>query len=356
MSGSVRRLGTALLLPAIATITLCGCGGASGPTVHGTMAAAPRRTTGRPTRESPPSEANRLRLTADLERGVTAAAAEGGTAEAAAMLDGWRHPVIVTSEAKGKERFMRLWSMSKVATMIAVLRGLGWGRDQGRPITPELDAALHGAITRSENCRQRRVVLELQRLAGDPAAARRAFSAVFHDAGAGIKTATQIAPPESSCLEYLEAQTEIPEPLAPALLLGTSTWRIGDAVRLVHALSIDTYGAAISREVLGLMRLPKLPSREVAAGELTAPLDWGAGESLPPGTAYKAGWGGSLHGNFLAGQIAVTELPGIGRVALAAAFHPDAQPSEDDPGITRAPQALDAIFAAVARPGQAEAR
>ena len=54
-------------------------------------------------------------------------------------------------------------------------------------------------------------------------------------------------------------------------------------MRLVHALSLDTYGVAISHEVLGLMRLPKQPSREVKSGELTAPLDWGAGESLPGG-------------------------------------------------------------------------
>lgn len=116
---------------------------------------------------------------------------------------------------------------------------------------------------------------------------------------------------------------------------------------MVHALAVDTYGAAISHEVLGLMPLPKLPSREVAPGELTAPLDWGAGESLPKGTPYKAGWGGSLNGNFLAGQIALADLPGIGRAALVTVFHPDHQPSRDDPGITEAPQALDAIFSSL---------
>jgi hypothetical protein len=115
-------------------------------------------------------------------------------------------------------------------------------------------------------------------------------------------------------------------------------------VRLVHALSVGTYGTAISDRVLGLMRLPKLPSREVDPDELTAPLDWGAGESLPPETAYKAGWGGSQNGNFLAGQIAVADLPGIGTAALVAVFHPDEQPSSDDPGITSAPAALDDIF------------
>lgn len=349
MGPKTRRGAAALLFLAALAATLYGCGGGDASAGKATDP-TPRPASSPRSPESSPPAAERLRLTADLRRGVTAAAAIGGTAEAALMLDSWKTPIVVTSEAHGAGRFMRLWSMSKVATLIAVLRGLGWGRRPGRPISSELDAAVHGAITRSENCRQRRVVLELQRLSGSPAAARRAFSAAFRSAHAEVRTATQIAAPESSCLAYLDTQTELPDPLAPALLLGTSTWRIGDAVRLAHALSIGTFGNAISDEVLGLMRLPKLPSREVAPGELTAPLDWGAGESLPPGTAYKAGWGGSLNGNFLAGQIAVANLPGIGRVALAAAFHPDAQPSRDDPGITRAPKALDAIFSSVATP------
>jgi hypothetical protein len=302
-----------------------------------------------PTRQPSPEAAQRAQLAPRLQRGVTAAAALGGTVEAAIMLDGWRAPLIASSEARGKERFMRMWSMSKVATMIAVLRGLGWGHRPGRPISDELEEALHGAITRSENCRQRRVVLELQRLSGDASAAREALQTVFAEAGAEARIGTQIARPEENCLEYLNTQTELAEPLAPALLLGTSTWRVGDAARLVHALATDTYGAAISHEVLRLMRLPKLPSREVRAGELTAPLDWGAGESLPMGTPYKPGWGGSLNGNFLAGQIALADLPGVGRAAVVGVFHPDRQPSRDDPGITEAPQALDAIFSSLHR-------
>lgn len=298
-------------------------------------------------RESSRETAQQTRLAADLQHGVDAAAALGGTAEGAIMLDGWRTPVIASSEARGEGRFMRMWSMSKVATMIAVLRGLDWGRQPGRPISAELDEALHGAITRSENCRQRRVVLELQRLSGGSAAAREALQDVFRNADAEVRVGTQIASPEENCIEYLNTQTDLAEPLAPALLLGTSTWRVGDAVRLVHALSIDTYGAAISHEVLGLLRLPKLPSREVKAGELTAPLDWGAGESLSKGTAYKAGWGGSLNGNFLAGQIALADLPEIGRAALVVVFHPDKQPSRDDPGITASPEALDGIFSSL---------
>lgn len=301
------------------------------------------------TRESQQVSAQRARLAAVLQHGVDTAAELGGTVEAAIMLDGWSTPVIATSEVNGRDRFMRMWSMSKVATMVAVLRNLGWGTRPGQPLSPELDEALHGAIMRSENCRQRRVVLELQRLAGGTDPARETLAAVFRAAGGEVRIGTQIEAPEPSCVAYLKEQSELAEPLAPTLLLGTSTWRVGDAVRFVHALSVDTYGAALSDRVLHLMRLPKLPSREVQPGELTAPLDWGAGESLPAGTPYKAGWGGSMHGNFLAGQIALADLPGVGRASIVAVFHPYAQPSRDDPGITAAPGALDAIFSSLSR-------
>jgi hypothetical protein len=132
----------------------------------------------------------RTRLAARLQRGVDEAADEGGTAEAAIMLDDWNEPVIAGSEEHGETRFMRLWSMSKMATMVAALRALGWGQRPGRPISPELDAALNGAITRSENCRQHRVVLELQRLTGGIGAAGEAFQQVFRDAGAEVRVAT----------------------------------------------------------------------------------------------------------------------------------------------------------------------
>jgi hypothetical protein len=345
MRPGLRRGAAALLV----LVAIAGVAGYLYGSSHGDSAEPPSsqaRVKAHP-RQSSRDAAQRARLGAELQHGVDAAAALGGTAEVAIMLDGWPTPVIASSESHGGGRLMRMWSMSKVSTMIAVLRDLGWGRRTGRPISPELDEALHGAITRSENCRQRRVVLELQRLSGGTAAARQALQNLFRDAGAEARVGTQIAPPEENCVEYLDTQTELAKPLSPALLLGTSTWSVGDAVRLVHALSVGTYGTAISHEVLGLMRLPKQPSREVNPGELTAPLNWGAGESLPSGTPYKAGWGGSLNGNFLAGQIALADLPGIGRAALVAVFHPEEQPSRDDPGITASPQALDTIFSSL---------
>jgi hypothetical protein len=276
---------------------------------------------------------------------VSAAAALGGSVEAAAIGNGWPDPAVETSEAAGRSR---MWSMSKVATMIALLRLLGWGERPGRPVQPEVEEALQGAIRRSENCRQRRVVLELERLAGGAAGARAALAAVFRAAGARARIGSAREAPESSCVPYLETQHGVADPLAPALLLGTSTWRIGDAVRLAGALSAGTFGKAISQRVLALLRAPKLPSREVPAGELTAPLNWGAGRAFAGfDPAYKAGWGGSMNGNFLAGQIAVVSLPGGRRLALAVMFHPDEQPTRDDPGITAAPAALELVMRAV---------
>jgi hypothetical protein len=343
-----RRRRVAALLALTATAAL-----AAGLWVHfsggdaDTVRTVPRRegVSGRRGEGVAAHTAEAARVDRALVRSVSTAAALGGSVEAGVVGAGRSDPAIETSTAAGESRWMRMWSMSKVATLIALLRLLGWGEQPGRPVPPEVEEALQGAIRRSENCRQRRVVLELERLAAGAAGARGALAGVFRDAGARVRIGSEREAPESSCVPYLETQHGVADPLAPALLLGTSTWRIGDAVRLAGALSAGTFGKAVSRRVLALLGAPKLPSREVAAGDLTAPLDWGAGRAfagLAP--AYKAGWGGSMNGNFLAGQIAVVTLPGEGRLAVAVMFHPDEQPSRDDPGITAAPEAVELVM------------
>ena len=297
---------------------------------------------------SPAATPREQRLERALRAGVASAARLGGDVEAAAMLDGSPAPLLATSEPGGADRYMRLWSISKVATMIALFQRLGWGDRPGEVPTPEVLDALVGALTRSENCRQRRVVLELQRAAGGIPEARRALADEFSSIGANFQPGSQVAPPEALCLSFLRRQTEIPDPLAPALLLGTSRWRVTDAVRLAHALAVGAFGKALSTQALEMMEAPKRPSRESESGELTAPLDWGAGRvfgDLNP--AYKAGWGGSLNGNFLAGQITVVRLPGDDHLSLAVMVHPDTQPERDDPGITIAPEAIEAVMQTV---------
>jgi hypothetical protein len=305
---------------------------------------------GRSRKESAPPERTprELELERALRAGVTSATGLGGDVEAAVMLDDSPAPLVATSHPGAAERYMRLWSISKVATMIALFQRLGWEDRPGETPSRELLEALAGAMTRSENCRQRRVVLELQRAAGGIPEARQALAAEFESIGAELQPGSQVAPPEALCIPFLQQQREIPEPLAPALLLGTSRWRVTDAVRLAHALAIGAFGKAISEQTLELMAAPKRDSRESEPGELTAPRDWGAGVvfgDLHP--AYKAGWGGSLNGNFLAGQIVVVSLPKDQHLSLAVMFHPDTQPERDDPGITVAPEAIEAVMQTV---------
>lgn len=337
-----RRL-LAAALAAIAAVWLISSTGGSDDRFHRLLGSGAGEAKG-------DSEPERGEITEALTTSVRRAAALGGSVEAAAMLIGWPEPVVVTSAGSGARRWMRLWSMSKIVTMVGVLRAEGWAGKAGSPLSAELEDALEGAIVRSENCRQRRVVLELQRGTGSAEAARRAVEEVLRVAGGEVRTSGEVEPPDPSCIAYLESQRETADPLGPGLLLGTSEWRIGDAIRFIDALGAGAYGKAVTERVLAEMRVPKAASREVAPGELTAPIEWGAGHAfsgLAP--AYKAGWGGSQDGNFLAGQIALVDLDRVGRLAIAVMFHPDVQPPTDDPGRTTAPRAIELVMSSVRR-------
>jgi hypothetical protein len=277
---------------------------------------------------------------------VKAAGGVGGTATAAIMLDGWREPVTASSAARGSTRTIRMWSTSKVATAVLLLRQLGWGAEPGRRPSPEVESALEGALRRSENCRQRRVVLAVQAASGSPAATATQLTDLFGEAGAHPRVARTTQPPDVLCVGYLDSQADLAAPDAPALALGTSRWRMSDAARFSHALGAGVYGRALADRVLAIMRAPKLRSRETPAGDYTPALDWGAGAALACGRpAYKAGWGGAQAGSFVAEQIAVVNRD----AAIAVAFAPAAQPALDDPGATRAPAAIELVMSRMAR-------
>jgi hypothetical protein len=304
------------------------------------------------TSEANPSRRSRTRrkVAAALERGVREAGRLGGAVEAAVMLGPWKNPSVAAGSRQDVRRSMRMWSMSKVLTFVALLRQEGWGATPGKPLTPEVSTALRAAITRSENCQERRVVLELQHVAGGVAAARKAMAAVLHEAGARADISSESAPPEASCVGYLETQDEINDPLGDGLLVGISTWTVADAVRFAHALATGVYGRAVTRRVLGLMRLPKERSQAVLPNEYTPALDWGAGRALHGlNPAYKAGWGGVEQGEFMAGQIVVLDHPSGEPSALAVMFHPAVQPPIDDPGRTPAPRGLELVMDSVAK-------
>jgi hypothetical protein len=268
----------------------------------------------------------------------------GGTIQVAAWADGWNAPVVVGDDL---DEPMRMWSMAKPVDAIAAMK---LAAQRHLQLTPAFALALQRAIQRSENCSARRLVLELQHLAGSPAGARRTFAMVLGDAHAHPLVATEEdGPSEQSadCEAFLDEHAAgLPSADGVAMLFGTSRWTVTDAVRFAHALGDGAYGSAGAR-VMHVMQLPKELSQEPGA-TFTADVRWGAGVAFRGyRVSYKAGWGGTQQQAFLAGQIAIV-TDGRRRVAVAAMFHPSVQPSIDDPGETEAPRALEDVFGAVA--------
>jgi hypothetical protein len=120
------------------------------------------------------------------------------------------------------------------------------------------------------------------------------------------------------------------------------------AVRFALALANGTYGASLSERVLGLMREPKLPSREVPEGQYTPRLDWGAGHVLGCAkAAYKSGWGGAASRRFIAEQLAIISVNDRA-AAIAVSVAPAVQPQRDDPGLSDAPAAIELVMSRMA--------
>lgn len=276
---------------------------------------------------------------AALASGVRKAEALGGTAEAVAWSDRWNRPV-AAGDGIGS---VRMWSMSKPVVAIALLDRAD---ATGEKLSPGARNAMRRAIVRSENCRQRQIVLTLQELAGGAPAAVDAISDTLTSAGAdpsGVSTTTE--PVSELCRPYLQAlKSELKSPLGDALLLGTSEWTVGDAASFMHSLGDGELGDP-GEKVLKLMRLPKQRSTELTReSDYTAAADWGAGRAfagLP--TAYKAGWGGVQQGSFVAGQMVLVTVRDQ-QFAVAVIFKPRDQPSIDDPGLTPAPEAVEAVM------------
>ena len=334
----------ALLIAAVAVLVVRSSGDDSGDD-GGAPGAETATTTESTAAAVPEPTVDPEAMKAALEEAVRAAD-PSGRVEAAALASDWEEPVVVSSGGDGGQP-MRMWSMSKVVALVALLRKLGWDDEPGKDPDDEVASAILGAITRSENCRQRRVVLELQQLDGGPEATIADLQSVMKAAGSHADFSDDVEKPDEVCIPYLSGQTEIDEPLGDALLLGVSEWTTENAVRFTNALASDVYGEKLSDIVLGLMKEPKERSREVPPGELTADLDWGAGNVFGRGAvAYKAGWGGAQQSDFLAGQIVVVPLGGGETMSLAVMDHPAEQPIRDDPGITGSPAAIEKVLAA----------
>jgi hypothetical protein len=237
-----------------------------------------------------------------------------------------------------------MWSMSKPVALVATYEA---AQRQGKVFDPELVTAATDAITRSDNCAERRTILELQQLTGGLAPALSAFDEVLAQAGDtnGI-TPERAGLSEPTCLAYFRQRAPVAEPNAEAWEFGTDEWTVTQAAGFAHALTIGAYGAA-GQFALKLMTLPKQPaltSIEGPSGDRIANLQWGAGTSFAPWhPAYKPGWGGSQQGRFLTGQIVVLK-DADPSVAIAAMFYPGTEPATDDVGATVGPAALEAVF------------
>jgi hypothetical protein len=342
--------GLVLAVTVLAAVLRSGPDERTGPTAAAAIRGSAPVPTATPSPTAAPRDDRRRQAIASrLRAAVKAAGGRGGIATGAVMLDGWRDPVTASSVAGGSRRTVRMWSTSKMATAVLLLRQLGWGDAQGRRPSEEVERALEGALRRSENCRQRRVMLDVQARSGSPAATASDVTDVLNQAGARPLIARGTQAPDAICAGYLDSQRDLADPGAPTLMLGTSRWRMSDAARFAHALGAGVYGRALAGRVLAIMRAPKLRSREVPAADYTPALDWGAGTALACGRpAYKAGWGGAEAGSFVAEQIAVVRR-GNRTAAIAVAFAPGAQPALDDPGATRAPAAIELVMSRLAR-------
>jgi hypothetical protein len=288
-----------------------------------------------------PDPALATALQSSLEAGI---AGIPGTVQAAVMMDNWNAPVLA-GRRLGDE--MRPWSMVKAVTAVTLFsERLGRGAS-----TANVEEPLRRALTRSDNCAQREMTVQLERdLGGNLATTGTTIRTTLARAGAEI----DIGPAQRNADgQYCITPTYKGLPAAdasyPALLLGTTHWRVRDAVRFVHGLRGQAvFGAAASQKILATLRLPKRNSQEPGAeAQLTASPAWGAGTVFGAGcwrVAYKAGWGGHAQGRFLAGQIGAVDLPGGRWIAFAVMFHPTTQPPSDDPGLAHADQALASVL------------
>ncbi len=315
----------------------CGAGPSDAPSTATTTAPAVQASS----RGGTPTTAgdNVVGFRRALERGARDGLRLGVRVSAAIWSSKWREPQTLDGG-----RPLRWWSMAKPVTALAVLQQAA---EQGSPVSPQLSEAMERAIRRSENCPQRRVVLELQHRAGGEAAARARLAEIFARIGVAqrVQVTHQSQRAQPGCLPYLEASSPPGgDTAAPALLLGTSTWTPSAAAAFARGLASDTFGEPGAR-VLTMMRGRKLRSREQLPGDYTAALDWGAGRAFRGWSpAYKSGWGGASAHRFMAGQIVALRLSHASYGIAVMARPLRQQPSVDDPGLTGTPQAVEAVL------------
>lgn len=351
VSGGAARFPAAVCSSFCLLIACTGCG-SGGPAKNSPRVErmpdgkASASATVRHTSDNDPTGPSRYSLRAALVPAVNEVTAHEGTVQAAVMLDTWSQPLVLGEQLSTP---MRLWSLSKAVVAVALLRA----RERLGQRDDDLQPYLERALERSDNCAMRDLTVNLQDTTGGIAGARRAIAEVVGRAGATIDLASaQTDRVGAVCLSPSYPDLSPGFATRTALLVGTATWTIADAIDFMHSLeagSEDLPGhPSVGRVVLGLMRQPKRPSREPLAGTLTAIPSWGAGEVFRSACwqlAYKGGWGGAqAHIPWLASQMGVVALPDGHTLTFAVAVHPYEQPIDDDPGHTTAPRGISEVL------------
>lgn len=290
---------------------------------------------------------------ADLERLVDRQARRtGGRVQVAVATD---DRVVAAASSGSVGTRVRMWSVSKVMTAIALLRAHDWDERRGRPLAGPTMRAMTDALTRSADCAQRQMVVALQQELGGPAPARAALQGVLADAGARhAEVLTRSSTAGSGCAPVLNG-SGLKDPFGVALQVGTAEWDVRDAARFGRALGDGTFPAAIRRRILNLLRRPKLKSNDPFAQGLDVTTDpaWGAGialRQLQP--SYKSGWGGSSGETptFVVEQVIYARDAAGRSVGIATTFEPpEPRPVRDDPGLTAAPRAFAGLLRPLAR-------
>lgn len=185
-----------------------------------------------------------------------------GRAQIAVMADSWRAPLIAGSGANAP---MRLWSLSKPVTAATLLRIRA---AQRIPIADQLPY-MQRALERSDNCAQREMNLTLQDELGGVAQAAAAIRQTVALTGAHLNTTVdQTDNLGSACITTAYRGIPSADAARVALLPGTSTWTVTDALRFIHGLASGTLdrpggSASVSGVLLPLLRAPKLPVESV---------------------------------------------------------------------------------------------
>ena len=287
-------------------------------------------------------------VVSELRRSLLAAesavASHYGRVEVAVEIGSGR-PLLVGSDPGAP---LRLWSLSKPVTAVTML-----AHTRNQSVASEahqMALYLSRALRMSDNCAQRALMLKVQAEVGGIRAARLALAHTISLAGGSVNTDVMQADDLGfQCITSTYTGIPRSEVSEPALLAGTGTWTIADALKLAAGLRTGIFGSP-GRVVSKYMAEPKLYGVEPGADVTTNP-NWGAGAAFPQACwqlAYKAGWGGAAsHIQWLATQIGSFSLRDFGFAAFAVAYQPYSQPANDDPRNANAPEAFADVFSAL---------